>query len=198
MITVILIKHILPLIWKLLLPVSVRFFWYTGRGYNELESYSLNVSSGKFQEYNFPLSGREIKSIRFDPVNVLSVIQLKNATVVNRRGDIIKRTPLSDFKPVQQIAEIDYRKGLLRLKTIEKANDPIIKIHNSSINTQTLWKEYLKERADIIIRFGVMSLFFFTGLFYLLRITYGNKLIGYKIGDQNMFIKEKMIRREDR
>lgn len=168
-------------------------FWDTGHGYNEQDSYALNVSGGEFRKYTFPMSGKEIKSIRFDPVNVSSVVQLREVAVENRQGDVVQRIPLGDFKPVQQIVKMEKRAGILLLQTMENANDPILQIQNSSVNTQVCWKEYLTARRGMLIGGGLIILLVFAGLFYVMRIAQGHQSI--KMSDGHVLIKGKIIRR---
>ena len=84
-----------------------QIFFDMGWGYNEQDSSALQVQTGAFRKYSFPLLATTIKTIRFDPVNVSAVVRVKDARIENNQGDIIKKFPLRDFRPIQQIDKMD-------------------------------------------------------------------------------------------
>jgi uncharacterized membrane protein len=147
-------------------PGTSQIFYDAGRGYNEQNSHSIDIQRGNFQKYIFPLTGREIKSIRFDPINGPAVVRIKNARVENNYGDIIKIFALRDFRPIQQVAKMDIAEDTLAIHIEGNANDPIIQIENSAINKKVQWKEYIAKRGWIIIGYGLLSLLILTGLNY--------------------------------
>lgn len=100
-------------------------FFDVGRYYNEQDSYSIRIQGGTQQKCVFPLTGEVIQSIRFDPTNVSAVVRIKDARIENKQGDIIKKFPLRDFRPIQQIDKMDTSEGTLIIRTVENANDPI-------------------------------------------------------------------------
>lgn len=108
-----------------------QIFFDKGQGLQEQDSISLQVERPGFQKYLFPIP-ESIKSIRFDPMNVASIVSIKNAGIENGTGDKLKVFPLHSFKAVQQINRIDLNKDVLTIQTIENAVDPITVIADSS------------------------------------------------------------------
>jgi len=110
-----------------------QIFFDKGHGYNALHTSALQVQRGVLQKYSFPLpTFSPIKSIRFDPINVASVLSIKNAVIENAQGDTLKIFPVQSFRSVQQISRMDISEDVLVIHTTEDAYDPIIKIENSS------------------------------------------------------------------
>lgn len=126
-------------------------FYDTGRGYRERESYSLPVQPGEFHKYFFPMTGRSIKSIRFDPLNLSATVRIREATIQNHQGAVIKKIPLRDFRAVQQITAMDVRNGILRIDIAKNADDPILAVENSSVNMKINPKAYWSKRWWLII-----------------------------------------------
>lgn len=141
-------------------------FFDTGLGFNEKDSYK--IQSGDLQKYSFPIPATAVKSIRFDPPNVTSVIRIKKASIENKQGNIIKKFSLQDFKPISQIDKIFIKKDILNIKTVEDAKDPIIILENSSIERQFVWTEFLKKRWWIIIGYSLISFLLLIGLNYFI------------------------------
>ncbi|MFA5322216.1 MAG: hypothetical protein WC373_06025 [Smithella sp.] len=116
------------------------------------------------------MTNKTIKSIRFDPINGPALVCIKEARIENNQGEVIKKFPLQDFKPIQQISKMGIRGGVLILQTSEHANDPIVQIENSSINQQIHWNEYIAKRGWAIIGYGLLSFFALAALFYFVKI----------------------------
>ena len=108
-----------------------QIFFDKGQGLQEQDSISLQVERPGFQKYLFPIP-ESIKLIRFDPMNIASLVSIKNAGIENGTGDKLKVFPLHSFKAVQQIDRFDLNKDVLTIQTIESADDPITVIDNSS------------------------------------------------------------------
>lgn len=156
---------------------SSQVFYDVGHGYNEQDSHSISIQRGKSQKLFFQLPGKAIKSIRFDPINVSAVVSVRDARIENKHGDFIKIIPVHDFRPIQQIDEMDTSDGALAIHTIENANDPILEIENSIIGNQVRWNDYITKRGLIIIGYGLMSLFFMIGVNYLVIFAKRNQYI---------------------
>ena len=108
-----------------------QIFFDKSQGLQEQDSVSLEVERPGFQKYLFPIP-ESIKSIRFDPMNVASLVSIKNAGIENGTGDKLKIFPVHSFRAIQQISKIDLNKGVLTIQTIESADDPITVIDDSS------------------------------------------------------------------
>ena len=152
-------------------------FYDVSRGYNEQNSHSIAIQHGKFQKYIFPLPTNVIKSIRFDPINVSAVVRIKSARIENRQGDIIKKFPLRDFIPIQQIYKMDTRHGALIIHTTRNANDPILEIANSSFDNHVSWLNYMEKRGGFIIGYGLLSFLLLIGLSYFVIFATRNQYI---------------------
>lgn len=166
-------------------PGVVQVFFDVGRGYNEQDSYSIRIQGRNQQKCVFPLSSKVIKSIRFDPIDVSAVVRIKDARIEDKQGNVIKKIPLRDFRPIQQINKMDTRDGTLVIHTIENANDPIMLIENSFIGNQVIWHDYIVKRGWIIIGYGLLILLFFTGLFYFVM----NKYVAENLKKRIVFIE---------
>jgi hypothetical protein len=108
-----------------------QIFFDKGQGLQEQDSISLQVEHPGFQKYLFPIP-ESIKLIRFDPLNVTSLVSIKNAGIENGTGDKLKVFPLHSFKAIQQIDRLNLNKDVLTIQTIESAEDPITVIDDSS------------------------------------------------------------------
>ena len=152
-------------------PGVSQVFFDVGHGDNEQDSYSIRIQGANPQLCIFPLPIQTIKSFRFDPINVAAVVKIKEARIENNQGNIIKKFPVQSFRPVQQISKMDIADGTLIIHTVENANDPIIGIENSSleislIKNQVSWGGYLIKQGWKYFGYCLLSLLFFSGLFY--------------------------------
>ena len=112
---------------------TAQIFFDTGRGIIEQDSSSLQVRGLGYHKYSFPVP-TPIKSIRFDPINVTSVISIKYAAIENATGEKLKIFPIQSFRAVQQINKMDVKEGVLTIQTVENANDPFLEKSNESID----------------------------------------------------------------
>jgi hypothetical protein len=152
-------------------------FFDVGRGYNERDSHSIPIQPGKLQKYIFPLPGKTIKSLRFDPINVPAVVRIKDVWIENKQGAIIKKLPFKDFRPNEQINKMETKDGELILHTKEDAKDPILEIENSSIDNHVSLTNYIKKRGWIIISYSLLSLLFLIGLIYFVIFAVRNQYV---------------------
>ncbi len=143
-------------------------YFDTGNGYNGKDSYKFHLQNKNLQKYIFLIPANDgIKSIRFDPLDTAGEVQIKAARIVNKQGDIIKKFSLRDFKAVNQISAMNINKGILNIKTLENAKDPILEIANSSLDKYTIGTDYLKKHGWIITGYGLLSFLILSGLNYL-------------------------------
>lgn len=167
-------------------------FYDVGSGYNENDSCASTVQGGNSQNRTFsPLPKKKaIRSIRFDPINVSAVVRIKDARIENKQGDIIKKFPLRDFRPIQQIDKMDIRDGVLIIRTVENANDPIILIENSLIENKFSWNDFIIKRGWIIIGYGLLSLLFLIGVNYFVIFVKRNQYIISGVRSLKIYITE--------
>lgn len=131
-------------------------FFDTGSGHRDYERLSIHPKA--FFTYKFPLPAANIKSFRFDPINVTAVVRIKNARIENGLSDILRKFPPQSFTPALQIASIDASQDILTIRTDENANDPILVIEHSSLNNQQLgWGSFLSQRWWIYIGYALLA-----------------------------------------
>ncbi|MBT5155233.1 MAG: sulfatase-like hydrolase/transferase [Gammaproteobacteria bacterium] len=132
-----------------------QIFFNTGKGAREQDSSGLKVTHRGFQKYFFPVPA-SIESIRFDPINVASVLSIKNAGIENGVGDRLKIFPVQSFSAAKHINKMDVNEGVLTIHTEENANDPILVIGNSSFEDKSRWIDHLTQRGWIYLGYGLL------------------------------------------
>ncbi len=161
-------------------PGISQVFYNVGNGYNEHDSCKKQLQGDELQRYFFSLTGKAIKSLRFDPIDaalISATIRIKNAQIKNKHGDLIKTISLQDFRAIQQINKMDIRDNVLAVHTTENANDPILEIENSSVERHVSRIDYVKKRGWVIIGYGLLSFFFMIGLNYVVIFARSNQSI---------------------
>jgi hypothetical protein len=146
-----------------------QIFFDEGQGFQEQNSISSQVEQPGFQKYLFPIP-ESIKSIRFDPLNVTSLVSIKNAGIENGTGDKLKVFPVQSFKAIQQIDRFDLNKDVLAIQTIESADDPITVIDDSSFQRkQNTAVDFLAQYGWTAIGNTILIFALFVGLGALWR-----------------------------
>ncbi len=140
-----------------------QIFFDTGRGIIEQDSSSLQVRGRGYHKYSFPVP-TPIKSIRFDPINVNSVLSIKYAAIENAAGEKLKIFPSQSFRAVQQINKMDVKEGVLTIQTAENANDPILEIERSSFKSKISWLGFLKHNGLKYAGYAFLSFLILFGL----------------------------------
>ncbi len=144
--------------------VIAQIFFDTGRGYNENESVILNVLPGVSHKYFFRLPKVTVKSIRFDPANAASVINIQRAGIETASGKRLKSFPVESFIAKNQIARMGIIKNTLTIYTAENAKDPITEIQNSSFERKNGWIDFLAKRGWIYAGYAVLCFIIFVGI----------------------------------
>ncbi len=170
-------------------PGISQIFFNAGRGYNEQDSYSITIADGK-QQYVFPLTWKAIKKLRFDPINVTATVQIKDARIENKQGNIIKQFSAQSFRSVQQIAQMDTMAGTVIVHTIQDANDPVLEIEDSAIKNPAGWRDYIMERGWIIAVYSLISFIFLSGLIYFVIFDKGRQYIIHGIRSFKIYLTE--------
>lgn len=143
-------------------------FFDTGNGFNEENSSTSQVRPRVMHRYYLPLpQSGAIRSIRFDPINVTSVLSIKAAAIENAQGDTLKQFPVRSFKAAHHIGLIKVIDDVLVIHTTVDANDPIIVIENSSFDINSNWMKYFVERAWIYAGYVLLGLIFWGFAKYL-------------------------------
>ncbi|HPL65357.1 MAG TPA: hypothetical protein PLG94_02455 [Smithellaceae bacterium] len=144
---------------------DAQVFFDDGDGYNERDSYKQQVHSGSFNKYVFPLTRKSAKSIRFDPINLPAVVQIKRTCIENRKGEVIKKIPIRNIRPIQQIKKTEIHNDVLIIHTIEDAYDPITILESSRVDN--LWWEFLiNENGWKYLGYVLLSILCLSGLSY--------------------------------
>jgi hypothetical protein len=140
-----------------------QIFFDTGSGVSQQDSSIVHIQRSSFQKYAFHIPA-SIKSIRFDPIDVTSVLRIKNASIENGVGDKLKTFTLQSFRAIQQITKMDVNEGVLTIQTIEQANDPLTVIDNSSFESTASWIEFVVKHGWIYAGYALCIFTIFMGL----------------------------------
>jgi hypothetical protein len=104
-------------------------FYDTGVGMSEAESATAPVNaSDTYETLHFPLPDRDVRGLRFDPLNGPGTLSVRRVSVVNGLGSVVKEFALGDLGRGNQIAVWDARGSELQFSTTPGANDPIVQI----------------------------------------------------------------------
>jgi len=142
-----------------------QLFLDTADGYNEQDSIVWNVQPGGPQRYSIKLPAlTPIKSIRFDPINITSVIRVKKAQIENELGETLRNFPIQTFRAIRQINRMDVSEDVLIIQTEENATDPIIEIENSSFERENSWGHFILKRGWMYAGYTLLILLIFIGL----------------------------------
>lgn len=150
-----------------------QIFFDLGHGHNQQDLFTNQIPDKTFHKYSFPLPSSEIKSLRFDPIDVSAKVEIKDARIENKLGDLLKSIPLKDFLPIQQINKTTVSNNTLFIDTYVNANDPILLIDNSHLEFKSDWRKFLLQHSLIILGYFLLCFLFLSGLYYL--ITYLNQ-----------------------
>lgn len=141
-----------------------QLYYDTGNGFNENQSYSINIRPGKNQ-YSLPLYPNVYKKLRFDPTNRDGTISFSFATITDIFNNNFLTIPITSFVPNNQIEEISYSINEAKLKVRTGASDPIF---------------LMKYKYPIVLP---INFFYLTGVFlivfFLMLIIYYYKLPTY-------------------
>ena len=101
-------------------------FFDTGQGFNESESV-LRWVTGDQDSHRlvFPFPTKTVRSIRFDPLEISGVVDIRSAVIERPRShEIIRRLDVTRFSPLNEIASISPRDGAAQVTIMDGANDP--------------------------------------------------------------------------
>ncbi len=125
------------------------------------------IRSGFYQKHSLRLPKliKDIKSIRFDPIDKATVLRIKKAGIENAAGDTLKSFPIQSFKAVQQIDNMVIDNDVLVIQSAENANDPITIIENSSFERKSSsWVDFLVQHGWIYVGYFLLSFTVLMGL----------------------------------
>jgi hypothetical protein len=85
----------------------------------------------KFHDYTFKIP-KKVRYLRLDPMTAAGMILIKKMEIMDSSGRVLKAFPLQKAGPEvsaeNQIKEFEFREGVLKIVTIDNANDPQIGI----------------------------------------------------------------------
>ena len=86
---------------------TIRVFYDTTRGFNDLESLQWPVTpTTQAITYTFPLPDAPITALRLDPVGDGGALTIRELRIINRRGELIRRFSREMFRALSQITAI--------------------------------------------------------------------------------------------
>lgn len=105
---------------------SVVLYYDTGMRFREQESQSMIITGDSaWHTYTFPLTGQNIKALRFNPPAFKNAeFQIRDISVINNEGKILRRIDPEDIKPLQQARNFECSDRIIRFQTDEKSSDP--------------------------------------------------------------------------
>ena len=104
-----------------------QFFWDDGRGTTEEESSAQPLRAGaKPVRYGYLLAQGTFKSLRFDLIDRAATLSLRDASIVDRAGRVVRRFAPADFRPANQIARFAIEGDTLRVETEPNGGNPVL------------------------------------------------------------------------
>ncbi len=83
---------------------TAQLYFDTGKGFNERESVTANVSTGtRFQTLSFALPAAKIWQLRFDPLATAGTVSIRNVRI-RYRDRMFLKVEAADILPLWQIA----------------------------------------------------------------------------------------------
>lgn len=133
-----------------------QLYWDVGSGVNEKDSVRLPVQGGNRQiDYKFPLAEGRYSYLRFDPTDrARNTMTLVGARIVDRSGNLIRMIPPSQFKPSQEIEQLDAHETKVTLTTAAAATDPILKL---DLEEPVILKSYARPSFRKLLRRFLIS-----------------------------------------
>lgn len=110
-------------------PGILQVFYDIGQGLQEKDSKtSLIASPGMPQVLTIPLSTYPISHLRLDPINRPGRLIVKNGSIVDSNGNLIRELSFNTFKPIHDIAQFENTEQGFLISTTNNATDPMIDI----------------------------------------------------------------------
>ena len=108
----------------------VQVFYDTGRNLSDQESVTKGIGTSSTPTvFRFGLPPATFRSFRLDPLNHAGVMTITKVQIVDRDGNVIRRFPLSELKPNNQIASSAITNDVMAMHTIPEATDPYYEIN---------------------------------------------------------------------
>lgn len=106
-----------------------QLYYDTGYGLNEGESVRVSVTEDRnYRDYRFPLPGKIIYGLRFDPLMTDGSVGIRQVQWVDGLGAALQTIHLNQLEPLHQIESFDFRNQEIEIVINQKANDPQIGI----------------------------------------------------------------------
>ncbi len=112
---------------------AVQLFYSTGHGFNEQESAVQNIPADprlkSFQRLAFELPPKNVYNLRLDPATIQGAVAVRNVGIYTFGNVLLRRIPLSDLRPLNQIQSQTQRGDEIDFVTTRAANDPQLTIN---------------------------------------------------------------------
>lgn len=157
---------------------AIEIFYDTGSGYRAEDSYRKYVaSSDRWQEVRLNIAPGTYTSLRLDPLERAGSITIKNVRIVqDDRSEIA--IPISAFHQQHQILSMEEQNGQLLIRSIEGANDPIVRIdfpEEISLSPASKWS-YAWLATRVILACGAMLLVIYYTFLLISRTIFWDRL----------------------
>jgi hypothetical protein len=110
-------------------PADILVSFDTGGGFNEKETSKRQCrGGGNFEILSFPLTGKEIKSIRLELPGKSSIVKIKNLRIFADKGIVNEKLPFESVSWENDIQSLGRRESVLFVETAKDAKKPQLKI----------------------------------------------------------------------
>src|SRR5258708_1426468 len=107
-------------------PSVAQLFWDTGAGFNETESSRQNLEPHQAQQtLRFPLPGRPVKNLRFDPRDNAGGMEIRGIRVVDAGQRTRAVLPPDSLEAGHDIARLETGQNGITIQTASGSQDPI-------------------------------------------------------------------------
>jgi hypothetical protein len=105
---------------------QAKVFYDTGAGFNEVESATRSIpADNAIHRLLFPLPTKPVRSIRFDPLEVTGLVQIRAVFIEKSDSDILLlQLDTSKIAPANEIRSVTARADGLEVAIVENARDP--------------------------------------------------------------------------
>lgn len=106
---------------------GVQLYYRGEEGFREQNSFTLFLNpSTEWVSLNFPLPGRRLNELRFDPLDREGQLEIRNFRLLDPRGEVVQSFAREDLHPLREIESIEDEEGSTRVRTTSGARDPVI------------------------------------------------------------------------
>jgi hypothetical protein len=116
-------------------PSVAQLFWDSGHGFNETESFRQNHEPHRGEQtLRFPLPGKPVQSLRFDPRDNAGGVEIRGIRVVDAGQRTRAVLPLDSLQARQEIARIEAKPDVLSIETVPDSRDSITLLSPAAVD----------------------------------------------------------------